>query len=38
VRGTDIEYYCVCYEDLGKENMRTIGRLAINCGPEPVVK
>jgi hypothetical protein len=36
-RGTAVDPYCVCYEDMGKDNTRILWRVAVNCGPEPAV-
>jgi hypothetical protein len=32
-RETDTECDCVCCEDVGKDNRRTLWRVLVNCGP-----
>jgi hypothetical protein len=32
-----VECYCVSYEDMCKDNTGILWKVAVNCGPEPVV-
>ena len=32
---TDTECCCVCYDDVGKDNAKSLGSVSVNCGPEP---
>jgi len=36
--GTDIECYCFCFEDVGKDSTRTFWMFGVNCGSEPTVQ
>ena len=36
-RETDTECYCVCYDDVGKDNAKSLWSVSVNCGPKSKV-